>query len=69
MYKSDIAELFQSYAKQGGGIKDIANNFGLHENTVKRWIDKGIPDNYRGDFLRLAGKGCLLYTSPSPRDS
>lgn len=57
------------------GARGIAREFGIHANTVERWIDTGsVPANYRGDFLRLAGAGddgagdsrakCQFYTKP-----
>ena len=52
----DINAAFQS-AMDEHGVAGIANRFGLHANTVKRWVEKGVPVNYRGDFLRLNGVG------------
>jgi len=57
------------------GTAGIARKFGLHENTVMRWVDTGaVPTNYRGDFLRLTGAGddgvgdskakCQYFTKP-----
>jgi len=39
------------------GVDGIAERFGLHANTVMRWVEKGAPARYRGDFLRLTGAG------------
>ena len=50
----DINTAFQLAINQHG-TAGIADQFGLHVNTVERWIDQGVPINYRGDFLRLAG--------------
>ncbi len=52
----DINAAFQSAIAQHGAAR-IADQFGLHTNTVMRWADTGVPASYRGDFLRLAGAG------------
>ncbi len=36
------------------GISGVANKLGLHDNTVKRWIDSGnVPKDYCLDFARM----------------
>ena len=52
----DLGRAFQN-ALAEYGTTGIADRFGLHANTVVRWMEKGVPASYRGDFLRLAGAG------------
>lgn len=70
----DLQAAFRAAIEQHGA-RGIARKFGLHANTVERWIDTGaVPANYRGDFLRLTGTGddgagdsrakCQFYTKP-----
>ena len=32
------------------------------------WADAATPTNFRSQIIAVEGPGCLLYTSPSPRD-
>lgn len=50
-----VNSIFQ-FALYNMGAAGIAHHFGLHPNTVLRWADRGVPENYRGDFLRLIGE-------------
>ena len=53
--ESNVSELFMETLKRFG-LKHIANQIGLHNNTVKRWIDTGnIPQAYAYDFCRMLG--------------
>lgn len=52
----DLGSAFATAYKSKGAAA-IANQFGLHPNTVNRWAVTGVPESYRGDFMRLAGAG------------
>ena len=52
--KKDIAAMFAVALEQYGAAK-ISDYFGLHVNTINRWIKEGVPINYFGDFMRLLG--------------
>lgn len=53
----DVQAAFQAALHQHSAGA-IARKFGLHENTIMRWVETGaVPANYRGDFLRLIGVG------------
>ena len=53
------------YDNNGNYIKQTAAP--LFQSSAKGSFE--IPANYKGDFLRVKAYTCLLYTSPSPRDS
>ena len=45
-----LKEALKKYSINGLSIR-----LGVHKNTIRRWMKKGVPDNYYGDFLRLFG--------------
>ena len=48
------------------GERALEEEFGVSRITVRRAIGDLVA---AGVLTRVRGKGCLLYTSPSPRDS
>ena len=50
-----------------GKIKDLGKEFPLG-NVIKEIIAEDSNDQRIDNFLIKRLKGCLLYTSPSPRD-
>ena len=50
------------------GTKEVAENLKFNELGLQEWFGDSIPS--AGKILKIAQfKGCLLYTSPSPRDA
>ena len=59
-YSQQVQQQTQSYNKNLGSYFDsITANYQTELNNAARG----------GENLQLLGKSCLLYTSPSPRDS
>ena len=59
--ESDLLQELQSLKSAAEkGVK-------LHRDTLQ--LAMTVMDNFRTSSLELRSKGCLLYTSPSPRDS
>ena len=60
--KSIIDDIF-------GGIRPAARALSRSASTIQGWYEAGtIPQKHWEDVIEHA-KACLLYTSPSPRDS
>ena len=49
-------------------IADLEANFDAGDEVNPETLKAKALANYRYDELKVLGKGCLLYTSPSPRD-
>ena len=70
---------FSTYRTDQKTVRDSVEKKGFKEGVekVESWLsDKfGVESNLKGDDLKQAvaekydSKGCLLYTSPSPRDA
>ena len=62
-----LAEVTGAATQQTLGAADVASQLGV--GALERGIDQAALDTAYSDFLKEQYYPCLLYTSPSPRDS
>ena len=66
---SEEDNLFELTASVGKGKYSDAENAALSRDVVQKLIDIFREENIAGNRNEIADTICLLYTSPSPRDS
>ena len=49
------------------GTKEVAEHLTIEISNLQPWIDEFVPQAGKINSIEQF-KGCLLYTSPSPRD-
>ena len=54
-------------SNQFSGTKDVADNLAFSLDNLNSYLESACPEVERINSYKQF-KGCLLYTSPSPRD-
>ena len=65
-YSQDLRDRVASAISGGSSARAAAKRFSISESTAIRWAQRLSAE---GHAKARAMGGCLLYTSPSPRDS